>query len=86
MWWEKPAPTLTTGFLTAGRGRFIHPKLPRTLSPREAARIQGFPDWFDFSVTDGDPPTKRELATWIGNAVPSVLGHAATLSALGLET
>jgi DNA (cytosine-5)-methyltransferase 1 len=84
MWWDRPAPTLTTGFLTAGRGRFIHPKRQRTLTPREAARIQGFPDWFDFCV-DGraEVPKKRELAKWIGNAVPSILGHAAAQSAFG---
>jgi len=83
MWWDKPARTITTGFLTAGRGRFVHPKLPRTLTPREAARIQGFPDWFDFCAVDGEPPTKRDLARWIGNAVPSILGHGAAQSALG---
>jgi DNA (cytosine-5)-methyltransferase 1 len=82
MRWDKPAPTLTTGFLTPGRGRFIHPKRPRTLTPREAARIQGFPDWFEF-VPNGEAPAKRDLGKWIGNAVPTILGYAAGLSALG---
>jgi DNA (cytosine-5)-methyltransferase 1 len=82
MWWDKPAPTLTTGFLTAGRGRFIHPQRPRTLTPREAARLQGFPDWFDFCPAPAAPPMKRELATWIGNAVPSILGYVAGMAAL----
>ena len=81
MWWDRPAPTLTTGFLTPGRGRFVHPLRPRTLTPHEAARVQGFPDWFDFrAVRDG--PAKRELGKWIGNAVPTVLGYAAGCSAL----
>jgi DNA (cytosine-5)-methyltransferase 1 len=81
MKWDEPAPTITTGFLTPGRGRFIHPLRERTLTPREAARLQGFPDWFDF-VTSAMPPTRRDLAKWIGNAVPSILGYTASLSAL----
>jgi DNA (cytosine-5)-methyltransferase 1 len=80
MKWDAPAPTLTTGFLTPGRGRFIHPKRPRTLTPREAARLQGFPDWFDF--VGSEPPLRRDLAKWIGNAVPPVLGHLVGLAAL----
>jgi DNA (cytosine-5)-methyltransferase 1 len=83
MWWDKPAPTLTTGFLTPGRGRFIHPKRRRTLTPREAARIQGFPDWYDFRAEDAPFPTRQDLTTWIGNAVPTILGYAAGISALG---
>jgi DNA (cytosine-5)-methyltransferase 1 len=80
MRWDAPAPTLTTGFLTTGRGRFIHPKRPRTITPREAARLQGFPDWFDFIGTE--MPARRDLAKWIGNAVPTVLGYLAGLAAL----
>jgi len=76
---EKPAPTLTTGYATPGRGRFIHPTEPRTLLPREAARIQGFPDWFSFSV-DGTRPPRADLNKWIGNAVPSILGFHAYMA------
>jgi DNA (cytosine-5)-methyltransferase 1 len=83
MRWDRPAPTLTTGYLTPGRGRFVHPKLPRTITPREAARIQGFPDWFDFSPVPDGVPHRRELGAWIGNAVPPILGYAAGTSALG---
>ena len=73
---DKPAPTLTTGYATPGRGRFIHPTKPRTLLPREAARIQGFPDWFSFQAGDEQPP-RASLNTWLGNAVPSILGFVA---------
>ena len=83
MAWNSPAPTITGGFMTPGRGRFLHPKLPRVLTPREAARIQGFPDWFDFVVDERTPPARAELSRWIGNAVPSNLGFFATLAALG---
>jgi DNA (cytosine-5)-methyltransferase 1 len=82
---DQPAPTITGGFVTPGRGRFVHPTERRVLTPREAARIQGFPDWFEFSGKAGCPPNRTELAQWIGNAVPPILGFAATLSALAGE-
>lgn len=79
---DRPAPTLTGGFLSPGRGRFVHPTLPRVLTPREAARIQGFPDWFSFEPYAGVQPSRTEVARWIGNAVPSIMGFAASLSAM----
>jgi DNA (cytosine-5)-methyltransferase 1 len=81
MYWDKPAQTITTGFMTPGRGRYIHPGQRRVITAREAARIQGFPDTYDFSV-DGAAPSKKALTKWIGDAVPSWLGHAAVLTAL----
>lgn len=81
--WDRPAGTITTGFVTPGRGRFIHPSLRRPLTPREAARLQGFPDWFDFRPSQGRTPKKRALVKWIGDAVPPILGYAAALAALG---
>jgi DNA (cytosine-5)-methyltransferase 1 len=77
MRWDRPAPTLTTGFLTPGRGRYIHPLRPRTLTAREAARIQGFPDWYDFSAGGALLSAKTDHSKWIGNAVPSILGFTA---------
>ena len=79
--WDRPAGTITTGFMTPGRGRFIHPLAPRTLTPREAARIQGFPDTYLFGKPNADPG-RTHLAKWIGDAVPSIIGYAAALSAL----
>ncbi len=78
MYWEKPAQTITTGFLTPGRGRYIHPARPRVITPREAARIQAFPDSFNF-VVNGHDPARNALTKWIGDAVPPVLGYAAVL-------
>ena len=73
---EKPAPTITTGFTSPGRGRFIHPRERRTVNPREAALIQGFP--LDYPFLGGrEMPSRTALATWIGNAVPTILGLAA---------
>lgn len=77
--WEEPAFTITTGFLTPGRGRYVHPSERRTLTPREAARIQGFPDWFDFRLANGRWPSNKTATKVIGDAVPPILGHLAAL-------
>lgn len=82
---DQPAPTITTGFLTPGRGRFVHPTRRRTLTPREAARLQGFPDTYRFFPAADRPPTRSQLAKWIGDAVPMPLGYAAALSLLAPE-
>jgi DNA (cytosine-5)-methyltransferase 1 len=75
--WDLPAPTITTGFGTIGRGRYLHPDRRRTITPHEAARIQFFPDFYTF------PSTKRTLLqTVIGNAVPPKLGYAVALHLL----
>lgn len=49
---------------------YIHPEQDRTLSIREAARIQTFPDWFRFA---GHPTSRLRQ---IGNAVPPMLALA----------
>lgn len=62
--WDEQAPTITTRFDTPAGGRFIHPVEDRTLTPREAARIQSFPDDFVFYGN------KTTICKTIGNAVP----------------
>ena len=67
--WDKPAQTITSGFGSMGQGRYIHPAQKRVITPHEAARIQGFPDFFKFNSA-----TKRgDLHTMIANAVPPKL-------------
>ena len=85
--WDKPSGTITTGFLSPGRGRYIHPTQPRCLSPVEASRIQGFPDNY-FPINDLVPEIRRmELAKWIGDAVPPILGfYAGLVGLLSLES
>jgi DNA (cytosine-5)-methyltransferase 1 len=53
---------------------FIHPTQNRSLTPREAARIQSFPDWFRFPAARG---TSFRL---IGNAVPPLVAEAVGLA------
>ena len=77
MRWDRPGPTITTGFGSAGQGRFVHPLHRRTLTPHEAARVQFFPDFFDF----GDRG-RRQYQELIGNAVPSKLAYAIVLNQL----
>jgi DNA (cytosine-5)-methyltransferase 1 len=79
LWWDKPSGTITTGFLTPGRGRYIHPLQPRMLTPHEAARIQSFPDTFKFVVDEAMPPSRSGICKWIGDAVPTLMGYAAIL-------
>lgn len=67
--WDEQAPTVTTRFDTPAGGRFIHPVKNRTLTPREAARIQSFPDDFIFCGN------KTTVCKTIGNAVPPKISY-----------
>ena len=53
---------------------FIHPTQNRSLTPREAARVQSFPDWFVF------PEARTHSFRMIGNAVPPLIGEAVGLA------
>lgn len=69
--WSEPAQTITSGYGSIGQGRYMHPSRARALTAHEAARIQGFPDYFDFTGCR----TRSELAVMIGNAVPPQVGE-----------
>ena len=81
---DRPAGTITGGFMTMGRGRFVHPTQKRTLTPHEAARIQGFPDWYRFTDVTGRDLSRRLYEKLIGNAVPPAMGEPPIRWALGL--
>ncbi|MDH2420630.1 DNA cytosine methyltransferase [Cobetia amphilecti] len=65
--WDGQCPTITGGFDSFSRGRYGHPIYDRPLTPREAARLQGFPDSIHFQGT------RQEVRYQIGNAVPPPL-------------
>lgn len=64
---DKPCTTITNNMSTPSGLRCIHYNQNRALTPREGARIQSFPDWFEFRGN------RREIKTQIGNAVPPLL-------------
>jgi DNA (cytosine-5)-methyltransferase 1 len=74
MWWDKPAPTMTTLCNGIGNGRFGHPVQDRAITLREAALIQTFPRDYQFWPKTEHLKTKA-VARLIGNAVPPVLGE-----------
>ena len=73
LWWDRPACTIRTEFYKPEKGRYLHPKEDRSITHREAARLQTFPDDFFFEGT------KIEIARQIGNAVPPEFAKAIAL-------
>lgn len=71
--WDKPALTIRTEFYKPEKGCYLHPQAHRPLTHREAARLQTFPDSFEFLGS------KIDVAKQIGNAVPPVLAMAVAL-------
>lgn len=70
MSWDEVAPTITARFDSFTRGKFGHPDQIRTISLREGALLQTFPEHYGFVGS------KVEVARQIGNAVPPLLGAA----------
>lgn len=72
--WDEQCGTLRAG-TGSDKGSFqavrpIHPSKPRVVTVREAARIQGFPDWYLFH------PTKWHSFRMIGNSVSPILSRS----------
>ncbi len=61
---EKPSFTIVVGSDAGGGKGHVHPFEPREVTPRESARIQTFPDWWEFYGTG------RHIIRQVGNAVP----------------
>lgn len=70
LWWRKPATTITRNFACPSSSRCIHPRDSRAMSIREGARLQSFPDDYQFYGSNG----MKRLE--IGNAVPPLLSLA----------
>ena len=82
---DLPAPTVVAHLAKDGY-MFVHPDENRTITVREAARFQSFPDSFDFSA-DGENPMSSQFHQ-VGNAVPPLMAlaiGAVVIRALSLE-
>ena len=78
MAWDHPSPTITGGCTTSCKGRFGHPDRRRyTISVREAALLQTFPENYRF-VTD----QMDAVCELIGNAVPPLYAKLAAKKVL----
>lgn len=67
---NRPSVTLTVNFVNPSSNKCIHPIQDRALTPREGARLQSFPDKFEFYGT------RTQIVKQIGNAVPPLLSKA----------
>jgi DNA (cytosine-5)-methyltransferase 1 len=72
---DRPSPTITSM-----PDDLLHYSEPRTLTVRENARLQSFPDWFSFKgkYTTGGDLRRREVPrfTQVANAVPPLVARA----------
>lgn len=76
--WQKPSITITHYARNPASGRFVHPEQHRGLTMREAARLQSFPDGFEFNGGFDD------VFRQIGEAVPPLLSLATAASVLAM--
>ena len=65
----KPSKTVIAGGTKGGGRSHLHPYYPRTLSVRECARLQTFPEKYEFTGS-----VARQF-TQVGNAVPPLLAY-----------
>lgn len=76
---DEPAPAITSSAGRVSSGRNAHPFDDRALTPREAARLQTFPDTYQWVG-----PGRWSIYEQIGNAVPPVLAQAVAKQLLSL--
>lgn len=73
--WDAPSPTVVSL-----PDDYVHPQEPRTLTVRELARFQSFPDAFEFRAKETTGSMRRRFEvpqyTQVGNAVPPKLAEA----------
>lgn len=74
--WDEASPTVTSHCLD----EFVHPEQARALTVRECARLQSFPDSYDFVggpyLVAHDDRTQQDKYEQIGDAVPPLLAYA----------
>lgn len=67
---NKPSYTIVVGSDKGGGKGHVHPYMPREVTPRESARLQSFPDYWEFTGTSRHPIRQ------VGNAVPPIFAAA----------
>jgi len=77
MYWDRPAPTITTRFYSISNGRFVHPDQDRPISLREGATLQTFPPSYEFKAD-----SIAKIGRLIGNAVPPELARRIGMAVL----
>ena len=74
--WNEASPTVTSHALD----EFVHPEQDRALTVRECARLQSFPDSYDFVggpyLVAHDDRTQQDKYEQIGDAVPPLVAYA----------
>jgi DNA (cytosine-5)-methyltransferase 1 len=78
---DLPMTTVTTGFSSPGRGRYVHPEERRVINIREAGRAQAFPDWYWHKAVDLGLK-RANFNKIIGDAVPSLFAYPLLASAI----
>lgn len=77
--WSAPSPTIVSL-----PDDYVHPEVPRTMTVREMARFQSFPDSFEFRAKETTGSMRRRFEvpqyTQVGNAVPPKMAKAVGLS------
>jgi DNA (cytosine-5)-methyltransferase 1 len=77
--WHKPAPTLIKSFFPAGYVALLHPDDDRYVGTRELARLQSFPDEYDWADS-----TYMQIHNRLGNSVPPLFMHAIAETVAGI--
>ena len=70
MFWDRPAPTITTRFNSFSNGRFGHPEQDRAISLLEGSCLQTFP--YDYTFLGR---SQKSITRQIGNAVPPAMSE-----------
>ncbi|KAL3684565.1 hypothetical protein R1sor_002587 [Riccia sorocarpa] len=73
LWWDETVGTVYTDVVPHGQ-RMLHPNQDRTLTIRECARLQGFPDYYKFCGTVKD--RYRQIGNAVSVPVARALGHS----------
>jgi len=75
---DRPCPTIAASFQSS----FVHPRLHRNFTAREAARLQSFPDRHVFMGARTKMSWEKGLSQYqqIGNAVPPLMARAVAIA------